>query len=82
MVDQLWESMSNVKGEDIEEMAKSVNPGLTIGSQNFHKGDRRKVSIKELQAQEPQRKQRLEAADRKAKANAKQAEHKGEVKKA
>lgn len=59
MVTDIWEGMSNVNSLSFEQAKKSANPGQKLGSLDFHLGDRRKVSLQELETDERARKARI-----------------------
>ncbi len=74
MVTDIWEGMSNVNAANFDRAMQSAQEGQKLGDLNVHSGERKKVSLQELEQKEPERRRRLDA-HKAEKAAAKRAEH-------
>lgn len=61
MVTDVWEGISNVTGQTFEKAIASADPSKTISDLGIHAGYRRSISLEELKAREPERRERLKA---------------------
>lgn len=61
MIKDIWEGMSNVNGKTMEDAMQHAKNDAKIGDMNLHSGERKKVSLSDLESRETERKARLKA---------------------